>query len=81
MNFLILFIAMRKFAGDIGTRDLLELLAKLIVAGGGMAAVCFAANRYFFMDPAHLPFWLRAGGLVVTVGVAALVYFAAARLL
>ncbi len=33
------------------------------------------------MDPAHLSFWLRSGGLVVTVGVAALVYFASARLL
>jgi putative peptidoglycan lipid II flippase len=81
MNFLILFIAMRKFAGDIGTADLLGLLAKLAVAGTAMTGVCVAANKFFFMDPAHLPFWLRAGGLAVTVGVAALVYFAAARLL
>jgi putative peptidoglycan lipid II flippase len=81
VNFLILFIAMRKFAGDIGTADLLSLMIKLAVAGAAMAAVCLAANRFFFMDPAHLPFWLRAGGLMVTVGVAALVYFAAARLL
>ncbi len=81
VNFLILYIAMRKFVGDIGSRNLLGLLAKLVVAGGAMAAVCLAANRYFFMDPAHLSFWLRSGGLVVTVGVAALVYFASARLL
>lgn len=47
-----------------------------------MGAVCHAANHYFFMDdPAHLPFWLRAGGLAVTMGVAAVVYFAAAKLL
>ena len=80
-NFLILFIAMRKFAGDIGTVDLLTLLMKLALAGTAMAGVCVAANRFFFMDPAQLTFWLRAVGLVVTVGVAGLVYFAAARLL
>ncbi len=81
VNFLILFLAMCGFAGDIGTRDLLLLLAKLAVAGVAMAGVCLAANRYFFMDPAHLSFGLKAGGLVVTIGVAALVFFATARLL
>ena len=72
---------MRKFAGDIGTADLVSLLIKLAGAGAAMAALCLAANRWFFMDPAQLPFWLRAGGLMVTVGAAAIVYFAAARLL
>ena len=81
VNFLILFLAMCKFAGDIGTRDLLALLLKLSLAGIAMAGVCLAANKFFFMDPAHLPFWLKAGGLMATVGVAALVYFATARLL
>jgi putative peptidoglycan lipid II flippase len=81
VNFLILFLAMRRFAGDIGTAELSVLLMKLAVAGAAMAGVCLAANRFFFLDPAHLPFWLRAGGLMVTVGVAALVYFAAASVL
>jgi putative peptidoglycan lipid II flippase len=81
VNFLILFVAMRKFAGDIGTRELLGLLGKLVLAGGVMAGVCLAADRFFFKDPAHLPLWLRAGGLAVTVGAAAAVYFAAARVL
>jgi putative peptidoglycan lipid II flippase len=81
VNFLILFLSMRKFVGDIGTRELLELLAKLALAGAAMASVCLAATHFFFMDPAHLPFWLRAGGLLATVGVAAGVYFVAARVL
>jgi putative peptidoglycan lipid II flippase len=81
LNFLILYLAMRKFAGDLGTAGLLSLLARLAGAGAAMAAVCLAANRWFFMDPAHLPFWLRALGLMATVGAAAAVYFAAARLL
>ena len=81
VNFLILYIAMRKFAGDLGSAELSILLVKLAAAGAAMAGVCIAANRFFFLDPAHLPFWLRAGGLMVTVGVAALVYFAAASVL
>ena len=81
INFLILYLAMRRFAGGIGTTGLLGLLAKLSVAGALMSCVCVAANKFFFMDPAHLPLWLRAGGLMATVGVAAVVYFAAAGLL
>jgi putative peptidoglycan lipid II flippase len=81
VNFLILFLSMRKFVGDIGTRELLELLAKLALAGAAMASVCLAATHFFFMDPAHLPFWLRAGGLLATVGTAAGVYFLTARAL
>jgi putative peptidoglycan lipid II flippase len=81
INFLILYIAMRKFAGDFGSADLLSLLIRLAGAGAAMAVVCLAANRWFFMDPAHLPFWLRTGGLMATVGVAAIVYFAMTRML
>jgi putative peptidoglycan lipid II flippase len=81
INFLILFVAMRKFAGDFGTADLLRLLGNLLLAGAAMAAVCLAADRFIFADPASLPFWLRAGALAATVGLAATVYFAAARVL
>jgi putative peptidoglycan lipid II flippase len=81
VNFLILFIAMTKFAGDIGTFDLLKVLLKLAIAGAAMGGVCWAANRYLFLDPAHLRLPLRAAGLVGTVGVAAVVYFVATKLL
>jgi putative peptidoglycan lipid II flippase len=81
INFVILYLAMRKYAGDFGTGDLLALLIKLAAAGAAMAAVCLAANRFFFADPAQMPFWLRAIGLMATVSIAAGVYFAAARLL
>ncbi len=81
INFLILFVAMRKFAGDFGTADLLRLMGNLLLAGAAMAAVCVAANRWFFADPAALPLWQRAGALALTVGVAAGVYFGATRLL
>ena len=79
LNFLILYLAMRRFAGDIGTVDLAGTLLKLAVAGAVMGGVCLAADRFFFKDPAHLAFWLRAVGLLATVGIAAITYFAAAR--
>jgi putative peptidoglycan lipid II flippase len=81
INFLILYIAMRRFAGDIGTADLAGTLLKLAAAGAVMGGVCLAADRFFFKDPAHLAFWLRAAGLMVTVGIAAITYFAAAKVL
>lgn len=81
VNFLILYAAMTRFAGDVGTLDLLGLLTKLAVAGAAMAGVCLAANHYFFQDPAHLGFMLKVIGLLVTVGVAALVYFGMTKIL
>ena len=81
VNFLILFLAMRKFVGDIGSRELLELLAKLTLAGAALAAVCLTAMHYVFQDPGHLPLWLRAGGLLATCAVAGAVYFLTATLL
>ncbi len=81
VNFLILYLAMRRFAGDLGTREMAGLLARLLVSGAAMAAVCIAADILFFKDPGQLPLWLRAGGLTATVAMAAGVYFAAARML
>jgi putative peptidoglycan lipid II flippase len=81
LNFLVLFVAMRHFAGDIGTRDLALQFGKVGLAGLAMALVCVAANQFLFQDPAGLGWWLRAGGLAATIGVAGLVYFAAARML
>jgi putative peptidoglycan lipid II flippase len=81
VNFLILFVAMRRFVGDIGTRELLVLLVKLSVAGAAMAGVCLAATHFLLHDPGRLALWLRVGGLTATVAVAAAVYFLTARLL
>jgi putative peptidoglycan lipid II flippase len=81
LNFLILYSAMHRFAGGIDSGGLLALLGKLALAAAAMAAVCIAANQWWFADPARLPFWLRAGALAATIGLAAVVYFLAARLL
>jgi putative peptidoglycan lipid II flippase len=81
VNFLILFVAMRKFAGDMGTGGMLIMFGKLLVAGAVMAGVCLAANHWVFPDPVKLRILWRASALVATVTVAAVVYFAVARIL
>jgi putative peptidoglycan lipid II flippase len=81
VNFLVLFLAMRKFAGDFGTAELLALFAKLTLAGALMAGVCIASTEFIFKDPGQLPILVRLGGLVLTVGIAAVLYFVSAAVL
>ncbi len=81
VNFLLLYLAMVKSAGDIGTPALAKTLAKLVVAGGVMGGVCWAADRYVFADPMHFLLPVRAVVLALTIGIAAAVYFAVAKVL
>ena len=81
INFLLLFFAMRIFAGDLGTGELLVLLGKLAVAGALMGGVCVAANHFLFTDLAATTLWLKVIWLGVTIGAAAGVYFLAAKVL
>lgn len=80
-NFLLLFLAMRKFAGDPGTGAMVMMLFKLIGAGAVMAAVCMAANRFFFADLEHTSLVVRMALLGVTIGAASLVYFGSTKVL
>ncbi len=81
MNFLLLFLAMRKFAGDLGSRALLVLLSKLTLAGAAMACVCMLANRLLFNDLAHTKLLLKMIYLGATIGLASGVFLAVAKLL
>jgi len=81
VNFLILYIAMQKFAGDPGTTGLIKLLVKLGIAGGLMGGLCIAANRFLFTDLTELSFVLKAIYLALTIGAGAAVYFVVAKLL
>jgi putative peptidoglycan lipid II flippase len=81
LNFMILYLAMHRVAGGIGTKDLAVLMGKLSIAGGVMAAACVVANHWFFADPVSLPIWTRAGALLAVIGVAVIVYFSMTALL
>jgi putative peptidoglycan lipid II flippase len=81
VNFLLLFIAMRRFAGDPGTGNLLVLLGKLAAAGALMAVVCLAANHFMFADLTNTTWLVKLAGLGATIGLASAVYFVSAKLL
>jgi putative peptidoglycan lipid II flippase len=81
VNFLLLFLAMQKFAGDLGTGALLVLLGKLLFAGALMGGVCMVANRFLFADLAVTRFVIKVIYLGLTIGVASVVYFVAAKLM
>lgn len=81
VNFLLLYLAMRKFAGDPGSGALLLMLLKLLVSGGLMAGLCFAADRYLFVNLATMNLGLKIVLLAVTVGAASAVYFFTAKIL
>jgi putative peptidoglycan lipid II flippase len=78
-NFLLLFIAMRKFAGDPGTTGLLVLLGKLVIPGIGMAGICMIANRLLFGNLGGLPLLPKALYLGMTIATASGVYFLTAK--
>jgi putative peptidoglycan lipid II flippase len=81
VNFLLLYLAMRRFTGDLGTGALLVLFGKLLVAGALMAGVCMMANRFLFSDLAGTRLVLKIIYLGLTIGVASGVYFVASKLM
>jgi peptidoglycan biosynthesis protein MviN/MurJ (putative lipid II flippase) len=60
---------------------MLALLMKLLIAGGTMAALCWAANRFLFADLSHMALWWKIIALCATCGTAAILYFLTAKLL
>ena len=81
INFVILFFAMRKFAGDLGIGELMKLLLKIGVSGGVMACVCVLANHFLFENLTEIPFVMKVIWLSLTIGVAAGVYFVMTKVL
>ncbi|MEX1049294.1 MAG: murein biosynthesis integral membrane protein MurJ [Akkermansiaceae bacterium] len=80
-NFLILYFAMRRFAGDLGSNALAGLLVKLSLAGAVMAGLCLMANHFLFADLAGTTLALKIVLLGATIGAAAILYFGMTKLL
>lgn len=81
LNFLILYVVMRRMAGDIRSGELMLLLAKLAVAAGVMGALCTLARVMWLSDPGAVPILWRFLLLMAMVGGGAAVYFLMAHLL
>lgn len=81
LNFLTLYLCMRKFASGLETRSLIQALIKLIIGIAAMSGICLAAKLTLMADWAHLSFLLRCTLLGVTIGAAAVAYFGITKML
>jgi putative peptidoglycan lipid II flippase len=80
-NFLLLYLMMRRYAGDLETSAILLTLLKLAAAGGALAAVCLAAQHFVFRTMADQRLPQKAIEVFVTIGIAAAAFFGVAYLL
>ncbi len=79
LNFLTLYLCMRKFAHGLETRSLMQALIKLIIGIAAMSAVCLAAKYTIMADWTHLKFFPRCGALGMSISIAAVAYFAVTK--
>lgn len=81
LNFLTLYLCMRKFASGLETRSLMQALMRLGIAIAVMSGICLAAKFTLMTDWVHLSFVFRCALLGVTISVAAAAYFAVTKML
>ncbi len=81
INFIALYILMRRETRLLDTKLLFVTLAKLLVASVPLAAICIAAQYTVFANWADLPFSFRAIYLFVTIGAGGIIFFGTAMIL
>lgn len=75
LNFAVSYLAMRKFAAGLDTRETLRGLVRLLVATAVMLAVCVLPKWWFLGHWQEFGWWVRALALGGTIAVAAGAYF------
>jgi putative peptidoglycan lipid II flippase len=78
INFLLLYVLMRRYIRRLETRQLLIALGKMCIAGSLLALVCWAANYWWLRAWADLRFLQKLGALLAAIACGATVFFAAA---
>ena len=80
-NFLLLYALMRRHVRYLHTGLLATMLAKVLLAGVALGAVCFAGEHWLLAQWATQATGAKAASLLATIGVAGGVFFAVAALL
>ncbi len=80
-NFLLLYILMRRLSGRLETGLMIRTLAKLLVAGALLAAICLVAQHFIFFSNVDATSLRKIFGLVGTIAVGGAAFFGAAYLL
>ncbi|MGJ8633265.1 MAG: murein biosynthesis integral membrane protein MurJ [Luteolibacter sp.] len=81
LNFVFLYLMMRRYAGDLRTGELVKAFFKIGFATAVMAGVCYVGNRFLLGNLDTMGFLLKGVWLGVVIAVAAGFYFMAAKVL
>jgi putative peptidoglycan lipid II flippase len=81
LNFAALYLSMRKFAGGLESRALMDALLRLSAAVAVMAGICIASQLTLMSGWAGMGFVLRLVSLMGTIVVAGAAYFVMSRAL
>src|SRR5215468_2667227 len=80
-NFLILYLLMRAQLGQLESRAMVVLLAKVALASAALFAISWAGGRLLLADWAVQAFWPKCASLVLVIGMSAAAFFLLASLL
>lgn len=77
LNFIFLYAAMMKYAGDIGTKSLVLAFLKIGLSTTVMAAVCYYGVQLLLSDLGGMLFWKKAVTVLGLIGLGGAVYLIA----
>jgi putative peptidoglycan lipid II flippase len=80
-NFLLLYALMRRHVTQLHTGLLVRMLAKVLIAGAALGAVCWSGQHWLLSDWPVQATAAKALGLFATISCAAVAFFAVAALL
>jgi putative peptidoglycan lipid II flippase len=81
LNFLILYLLMRRQLGALHSRRMAATLGKVLLAAALLAIICWAGAHWLLADWAHMRFLPKLGLLLATIVVAAATFLGVALLL
>jgi putative peptidoglycan lipid II flippase len=80
-NFFFLYSMMRHYTEHLETGAMLKTIVKLLVAGIGLAIICWLALTFFFARYPHASDWQNLLVMLITIGFGAGIFFGGAYLL
>lgn len=81
INFVILYVLMRKHLQGLATRTMLLLVSKALLAGLVLLGICWSGQHWLLTDWASMPFMPKLAALMGTITVAGAGFFGCAYLL
>ena len=80
-DFVILYVMMRRYAGALETGTMMKTLGKLLLAGAGLAAICWCAVEFYLGSGSHLATLPKLVAVMTTVAIGVAAFFGTAYLL